>query len=62
MCAKPRHPPGGALRVARSVDPTLRASADDLGASGHEIVISVPEDINLDAFELGSGALTHAAL
>jgi hypothetical protein len=42
--------------VVGSIDPTGRAvsvSADDLAESGHEIVISVPEDINLDAFELG---------
>jgi hypothetical protein len=42
--------------VVGAIDPTGRTvsvSADDLGESGHEIVISVPEDINLEAFELG---------
>jgi hypothetical protein len=42
--------------VVGSIDPTGRAvsvSADDLAESGHEITISVPEDVNLEAFEPG---------
>jgi hypothetical protein len=42
--------------VVGAIDPTGRTvsvSADDLGESGHEILISVPPDINLEAFELG---------
>jgi hypothetical protein len=42
--------------VVGSIDPTGRAvtvSADDLAESGHEIVISVPEDIKLESFEPG---------
>ena len=31
----------------------MSVSADDLGESGHEIMISVPKDIDLEAFELG---------
>jgi hypothetical protein len=42
--------------VVGGVDPTgrtVRVSADDLGESGHEIVISVPEEMNLQALEPG---------
>jgi hypothetical protein len=42
--------------VVGGIDPTGRAvsvSADDLGESGHVITISVPEDMNLQAFEPG---------